>query len=353
MVEAPYVSSIKIVIEDTVANNNETESLLLWDTIKCQVRGATITYSSIKTRKRENKIKSLQQEIGNLYDSLHSNPDDGNCKRFEDETAELEQPISEKTKGCIIRCKIRWYEEGEKSSQYFLNLEKINFNSKTIKRLINGDGREITDQKHILKEEQAFYKKLYATVLDKYNQDIYEHFMSASVDMPVMQNKARNEIDHEITEKELLDTLQSCSNGKSPGIDGLLVGFYKLFWNDIKQHFLNTVNTAHEKRELSLTQRQGTLSLLPKKGKNTLQLKNWQSISLLNADYKLIAKCISRCIKSVLLDLKHSDQTGFISSRYIDENINAILNILDYTEAEDIPSILAAIDFEKAFDYLE
>ncbi len=41
------------------------------------------------------------------------------------------------------------------------------------------------------------------------------------------------------------------------------------------------------------------------------------------------------------------------SSRYIGENINTILNILDYTEAEDIISILIAIDVEKAFDYLE
>ncbi len=77
----------------------------------------------------------------------------------------------------------------------------------------------------------------------------------------------------------------------------LPVECYKVFWNDIKQLFLNAVNKAHKKRELSLTQRQGTLTLLPKKGKDTLQLKNWRPISLLNADYKLIAKCISRCIK--------------------------------------------------------
>ncbi len=57
-------------------------------------------------------------------------------------------------------CKTRWYEEGEKPNKYFLNLEKRNFNSKTITSLINGDGQEIIDQKHILKEEQAFYKKL-------------------------------------------------------------------------------------------------------------------------------------------------------------------------------------------------
>ncbi len=45
--------------------------------------------------------------------------------------------------------------------------------------------------------------------------------MSDSVDMPVLQNKARDEIDHEITAKELLDNLKSCSNGRSPSMDGV------------------------------------------------------------------------------------------------------------------------------------
>ncbi len=108
---------LKNIIGATVAKNNEADSLLLWDTIKSQVR--------------ENKIKSLQKEIDNLHDSLHSNPDDENFKIYADATAELEQLINEKTKGCIIRCKTKWYDEGEKPSKYFINLEKRNFNSKT------------------------------------------------------------------------------------------------------------------------------------------------------------------------------------------------------------------------------
>ncbi len=92
--------------------------------IKCQVRGTTIIYSSIKKRKRENKIKSLQQEIDNLHDLLHNNSDDENCKRYADATAEFEQLISEKTKVCIIRCNTRWYEEGETQVNTSLILKK-------------------------------------------------------------------------------------------------------------------------------------------------------------------------------------------------------------------------------------
>jgi hypothetical protein len=44
------------------------------------------------------------------------------------------------------------------------------------------------------------------------------------------------------------------------------------------------------------------------------------------------------------------DQTGFISGRYIGENIRLIYDILQYTEENEIPGLLLLIDFEKAFD---
>ena len=38
---------------------------------------------------------------------------------------ELESIIEYKTKGGIIRSRARWYNEGEKNSNYFLNLENL------------------------------------------------------------------------------------------------------------------------------------------------------------------------------------------------------------------------------------
>ncbi len=38
--------------------------------------------------------------------------------------------------------------------------------------------------------------------------------MSDSVDMPVLQDNARDEIDIELLEKEVLDSLKTCNNGK-------------------------------------------------------------------------------------------------------------------------------------------
>ena len=47
-----------------------------------------------------------------------------NRKDLEDKMRELEKIIEYKTKGAILRAKCRWYNEGEKNTKYFLNLEK-------------------------------------------------------------------------------------------------------------------------------------------------------------------------------------------------------------------------------------
>ena len=48
---------------------------------------------------------------------------------------------------------------GEKSSKYFLNLEKHNYNKKALLRLRLDNGKIIQHQPAILQEQMKFYKK--------------------------------------------------------------------------------------------------------------------------------------------------------------------------------------------------
>ena len=73
-------------------------------------------------------------------------------------------------------------------------------------------------------------------------------------------------------------------NNKSPGLDGLPAEFYKVFWQDIHTYLINALNSGYKKGTLSISQRRGLISLLPKKNKILYQLKNWRPISLLNCD---------------------------------------------------------------------
>ncbi len=65
--------------------------------------------------------------------------------------------------------------------------------------------------------------------------------------------------------------------------------------------------------ELAIEQKKGIITLLPKKTtKNRLLLKNWRPISLLNIDYKIIAKVLATCLQAVLPSIIIDDQTGYL-----------------------------------------
>ncbi|KAK6178237.1 hypothetical protein SNE40_013045 [Patella caerulea] len=63
--------------------------------------------------------------------------------------------------GVVIRSRAKWYEEGEKLSIYFENLEKRNFTNKSILELETNDGETIKDQTKILNEVKYIYQNLY------------------------------------------------------------------------------------------------------------------------------------------------------------------------------------------------
>ena len=113
---------------------------------------------------------------------------------------------------------------------------------------------------------------------------------------------------------------------------------------------LRSVNYAYRTDSLSVTQKQGMITCIPKPNKSRHFLKNWRPISLLNVIYKLAASVIANRIKSVLDSIVHEDQKGFIAGRYIGENVRLIYDVLLETKQQNIPGLFLCIDFQQAFD---
>ena len=147
--------------------------------------------------------------------------------------------------------------------------------------------------------------------------------------------------------------LKNMKNGKSPGTDGYTAEFYKFFWKDIGNFVLESLNESFTTGELSTTQKQGLITLLPKGNKPRELIKNWRPITLLNVDYKLLSGVLASRIKEVLPSIIQSEQKGFLKNHYIGENIRTIADSLEYIRQKKITGMILLIDFEKAFDSLE
>ena len=139
-------------------------------------------------------------------------------------------------------------------------------------------------------------------------------------------------------------------NNKSPGSDGYTAEFFKFFWSDLGVFLVRALNYGFLSGQLSVTQRQGIITCIPKEGKEKKHLKNWRPITLLNTAYKIGSACIAARLKSVLPHIIHEDQKGFMPGRFIGDNIRLLYDMIHYTELKQIPGLILLIDFEEAFD---
>ena len=149
--------------------------------------------------------------------------------------------------------------------------------------------------------------------------------------------------------EEIKKAVRLFEKNKTPGDDGFSAEFYDLIGGNL----LDCYNEAFHENQLSISQRRGIISLIPKSEENLNEITCWRPITLLNVDYKILARIIAMRIEPSLPSLIHSDQTGFIKGRYIGQNIRLLNDLMNFTDVNKIPGILLFIDFEKAFDTLE
>ena len=87
-----------------------------------------------------------------------------------------------------------------------------------------------------------------------------------------------------------------------------------------------------------------------KKDKDKRLIKNWQPISYLNVDMKLISKILVSCLKRVISTIVNENQVVYVNNRFISESGRLISDVLEITNSLDIEGLLMAVDIEKAFD---
>jgi len=227
-----YIEIVNNCIDNCELENPDTSNSLLWDTMKCRIRGVSVKFSTRLKREKKLRIKNIESEIISLeMECVNDLNVDINMKEIQQLKSELESMIKVETKGAEIRSKTQYYEQGEKSTKYFYSLEKSNAEKKHIKILEKDNGEIITDMHAILEEEVNFYEELYKSRCNSNNasveeNDMYNMFLC---DEDLYKDVVLEDIDIKFEEQVLKEVIDSFKTGKSPGSDGLPIEFIKHF----------------------------------------------------------------------------------------------------------------------------
>jgi hypothetical protein len=293
-----------------------------------------------------NRLKDLEIAIDN-------NPTGDIIQQHTTCKKELEGMNTEKLRGQQLRARCLHIDNFEYNSKYFLNKEISHAETENFQALELDTGEIVTGNKQIMEEQKKFYQTLYSETKINTENEIEEAtktFLDNETCKNLVSEDNAEMLDNEITMQEVAKAVQALPNGKSPGLDGIPVEIYKLFWTKIKDIVCDSLRYGLTEGKLSLDQRRGVLKLIPKKDKDIRKIKNWRPLSLLSTDYKILAKTLARRLEDMLPEIISQDQTGCIKGRSTFENLRSTIDVINYTKENNIHGILSFIDFEKAFD---
>ncbi len=304
-----------------------------------------------KARQCRKEFAETEKELDKLEGKINNGDNSPDvCKKYTETKSKLDDYYKQRCKGASIRARVKWFEEGERNTKYFLNLEKSQGVRKQLTKVRNKNNQVVTNGEDVLKETVQFYERLYKSQ-DISNADICTYMNN--VEAPKLNGDDSACCEGLLTVDECKRAVFKMKKNKTPGSDGLPIEWYQTFWNDISYLMVNSLNFSYTNGQLSCSQRKGIITLLYKKGDHE-DLQNWRPINLLNYDYKILAYVLASRLQKVIGKIIEDDQTGYIKGRFVGQNIRLIEDIIELIgEADFVDPSIIFVDFHKAFDTLE
>ena len=318
-----------------------------WDAGKAEIKSISIKFCSSRAKRRRQRRSLLEARIASLK-ALLDQGDASVMGSYKECLAELALLDKLETDGLKVRSRVKWAEEGESSSSFFFKSCKKQRLSSTIFSIKNDQEVEVSDTHDMLNAWESFYKALFSkTNTDKDLQRRLLNFLPNS-----LSPEERLRCEGPLSFAECFHALKGMAKSKTPGPDGLPAEFYLCFWDVLGKDLLSVLNEAHLLGELSVSQRRGFITLVPKKGDLRLR-KNWRPISLLNVDYKIASRAISARLLKVISSVISPDQSANVPGRFIGESVVLLQSVADYASLLNLPVAFISLDQEKAFDRVD
>ena len=90
-------------------------------------------------KNRKAWLQRSEEILKRCEENFNIDPSEENIAKLDEARSEYETLYDYIIQGKIIRSRANWYEQGEKNSKYFLNLETSKTKRTLVRRLINAD----------------------------------------------------------------------------------------------------------------------------------------------------------------------------------------------------------------------
>ncbi|KAJ6651484.1 hypothetical protein lerEdw1_020919, partial [Lerista edwardsae] len=153
-----------------------------------------------------------------------------------------------------------------------------------------------------------------------------------------------------VTAEEVKEAIRKGRPAAAPGADGLPYGFYRLFEEHLAEPLAEVYNAVlMGKKAPGEGFLRGMLRLLPKEGDVTL-VSNWRPLTLMNVDYRLLARVLLARLMPVAERLVHPSQTSAVPGRHMGRSHGLMREVFGAAQAGRWRGLLVQLDQSKAFD---
>ena len=166
----------------------------------------TQTYCRDRAQDRKLILNQLEEKVLKYSNMSRDKISEVEKEIWSRTVSDLQILRDEFMQGVIFRCGVKWYNEGEAMSKYFLNLEKSRSRAKGMNSVITDSGEEIHEPNHIIYKQVQFYSKLHA-------KEETKDFNFQNTDGIYIPHAINNKMAGIFTKTELVEAIRSMKRG--------------------------------------------------------------------------------------------------------------------------------------------
>lgn len=242
-----------------------------------------------------------------------------------------------------------WLEEGDRNTKFFQACTETRFSRNRIVSIKDKHGNLYRGDVEVGHHAEEFFKDVYTTTQQSCQEDIFHDFQ------PTITLEMNAKLTAEISEKEIVEALDSIGPDRAPGPDGLTARFHQSCWDTVgaavTTEVKNFFHSSYMKRSINLT----NICMIPKINKPDT-LSDFRPIGLCNVLYKIISKILVRRLKLFLDKIVSDSQSAFIPGRMITDNIliaHELMHSLKSRKHVSKTYLATKTDISKAYDRIE